>query len=275
MKTRVFLFSAAVLFAAEARAQVPAPAPRLPGQVPDVEVLPKLGNRVPLELVFRDESGAERPLADYFGKRPVVLALVYYECPMLCTMVLNGLVRGLKPLSIDPGREMEVVVVSIDPGEAPALAAQKKKAQLAMYGRPETAAGWHFLTGREEAIASLARAVGLGYVYQPEIDQYAHAAAITVLTEEGRVSRYLYGIDYAPRDIQLAVAEASELRVASVADRLLLLCFHYDPVAGKYGFAIMSGVRFAGVLTVVGLGLVIGAMVRRERRGRAAKPAEA
>jgi protein SCO1/2 len=236
---------------------------------PEVDVQAKLGASIPLELSFTDEKREEIKLGKYFGERPVILALVYYECPMLCTMVLNGLTRGLKPLSLDPGRDFEVVVVSIDPSEPPSLAAQKKKVQLGVYGRANTAGGWHFLTGRKENIDRLASAVGLGYVYQADIDQYAHAAAITVLTEEGKVSRYLYGVDYAPRDLKLALAEATELKVAAFTDRLLLLCFHYDPIAGKYGFAIMSVIRAAGVLTVLALAGTILTLIRRERRGRA------
>lgn len=237
---------------------------------PKVEVEPRLGSQLPLNTLFADESGAEVPLGQYFNERPVVFALVYYECPMLCTMVLNSLVRGLKPLSLDPAKDFEVVVLSIDPDEPPSLAAQKKKAQLAMYDREHTDAGWHFLTGRRENIDRVATALGLGYVYQADIDQYAHAAAVTVLTPQGKVSRYLYGVDYAPRDLKLALVEAAELKIASVADRLLLLCFHYDPIAGKYGFAIMSAIRAAGVLTVLGLGTFIITMIRRERRSRPA-----
>lgn len=245
------------------------------GKIPDVEVAPHLGAQLPLELSFADENGASIALRDYFGgdiqsaKKPVILALVYYECPMLCTMVLNGLVRGLKPLSLSPGKDFEVVVLSIDPGETPALALQKKKTMTAMFARPASDAGWHFLTGGQTEIEKVARAVGLGYVYQPELDQYAHAAAITVLTSEGKVSRYLYGVDYAPKDLKLAVVESSEGKIASFTDKLLLLCYHYDPINGKYGFAIMSALRAAGVLTVFGIVGAIFGMVRRERKNRA------
>lgn len=243
--------------------------PRLPGQVPAVEVEPKLGATLPLELIFTDELGEQVKLESYFGLRPVILVLAYYECPMLCTLVLNSVVRGLKPLSLTPSQDFEVVILSIDPREKPSLAARKKKTQLAMYNRPAGDGGWHFLTGAEENIEKVARAVGLGYVYQPEIDQYAHAAAISILTPQGKVARYLYGIDYAPKDLKLAILEGSQNKVATFTDKLLLLCYHYDPVAGKYGLAVMSILRAGGVLTLLGLGGAIFAMVRRERRAGA------
>jgi protein SCO1 len=258
------LFAAAPAFAQ----YYPAAKPELEERVPKVEVEPRLGATLPLELPFVDETGTEIELRKYFGLRPVILAMVYYECPMLCTMVLNGLMRGLKPLSMNPGQDFEVVVISIDPRETPTLAARKKKAQLAMYARPARNAGWHFLTGREQEIEKVARAVGLGYVYQPDLEQYAHAAAVTVLTPEGKVARYLYGIDYAPKDLKLSVLDASQEKVASVADRMLMLCFHYDPISGKYGFAIMNAIRAGGLLTMLGIGGAIFAMVRRERRKR-------
>jgi protein SCO1 len=243
-----------------------APPPRLTGQMPDVEVEPKLGARVPLDLAFRDERGRPIRLGEYFGERPVILALAYYECPMLCTLVLNGLVRGLKPLSLEPGRDFEVVVVSIDHEETSKLAAAKKRTYLSQYGNTRTADGWHFLTGEKDAIAVLAKSVGFGYVYQPEIDQWAHGAGVTILTPNGVVSRYLYGVEYAPRDLKLSLVEASDEVIATAVDRLLLLCFHYDPIAGKYGLAIMSGLRAGAVLTVLGLIGFVVLMLRRERK---------
>lgn len=239
----------------------------------EVRVDQRLGERVPLELRFRDESGAEVALGSYFGARPVLFALVYYECPSLCTMVLNGLVDGVRAVGFTPGADFEVVIASIDPGETPELAAAKKQAYLERYGRPETAAGWHFLTGAQEAIAALADAAGFRYVYDPNIDQYAHAAVVYTLTGDGVLSRYLFGIDYPARDLRLALVEASEGQIGSLSDAVLLRCYHYDPAAGRYGLAIFTALRIAAAATLLGLGGMIFWFLRRERRAQ--RPAEA
>jgi len=230
----------------------------------------KINQPLPLGLKFRDEAGREVALGDYFGRRPVVLALVYYECPMLCTFVLNGLVKSLKVLKFEPGREFDVVVVSFNPAETPALAAEKKAAYLREYGRAATAAGWHFLTGEPEAIAALTEAAGFRYFYDEKSEQFAHASGIMVATPEGKLFRYFYGIEYAPRDLRLALVEASAGKLGTVVDQVLLYCFHYDPETGKYGVLINRIIRLAGTGTALALGIFLFVMFRRERRGAAA-----
>ena len=236
-----------------------------PGLLSRIGIDQKLNGQVPLDLTFTDEQGRDVRLAEYFGKRPVILALVYYECPMLCTQVLNGLVSALGTLKFDVGREFDVVAVSINPKEGPGLASQKKAAYLERYGRPETAAGWHFLTGREAAIARLADAVGFRYAYDETIKQYAHGAGVELLTPKGTISRYFYGIEFAPRDIRFGVIEASEERVGTIVDDVLLLCYHYDPATGKYGATVVGLVRIGAVATVVVFLAFLFVSLRRER----------
>lgn len=245
---------------------VPGGAVGLPPLVKAVGLDQRLGQPVPTTLVFRDDTGRPVRLGDLFGRRPVLLALVYYRCPMLCSQVLSGLVHGLRPLPLEPAREFDVVVASIDPREGPELAAAKKRASLTDYGRPHTAPGWHFLTGGGEAVAALARAVGFRYVYDRDRDQFAHPAAAVVLTPDGRVARYLLGIEFAPRDLRLSLVEASSGRIGTPVDRVLLFCYRYDPTAGRYSLAILTLVRAAGIATVTILVLFIATMVRRERR---------
>ncbi|MEZ5319200.1 MAG: SCO family protein [Vicinamibacterales bacterium] len=241
----------------------------------EVGIDQKLDAQIPLDLTFTDEAGREVRLGDYFGQRPVILAMVYYECPMLCTLVLNGLVGSVEPLDFTPGQDYEVVVLSFDPGETPALAAQKKELYLKRYGRPQTSAGWHFLTGREERIRQLADAIGFRYTYDASIDQYAHPAAITILTPQGHVSRYLFGIEFAPRDVRLGLVEATAGQIGTVIDQALLFCYHYDPATGKYGLVVMNLIRLGGLLTLVALGGGIFLSVRRERRQQSAVPGTA
>ncbi len=224
-----------------------------------------LNAQVPLDLVFTDETGRDVRLGDYFGKRPVVLALVYYECPMLCTEVLNGLTAAIGVLNFEVGREFDVVAVSFNPKEGPELAAQKKANYLKRYGRPQTAAGWHFLTGKEESIRRLTETVGFRYVYLPENGQYAHGAAVEVLTPRGVISRYFYGIEYSPRDLRFGIMEASEERIGSPVDNVLLLCYHYDPNTGTYAAAILRMVRVGGALVLAGLLTFLFVSLRRER----------
>jgi len=228
----------------------------------------KLNSEVPLDLQFRDESGKQVRLGDFFGKKPVVLSLVYYECPMLCTLVLNGMLTSFKVLAFDVGKEFEVVTVSFNPREKPELAAAKKQSYLRRYGRPDGDKGWHFLTGDEDQIAKLADSVGFRYTYDPKTEQYAHASAIMVLTPQGHVARYYYGIEYAPRDLRLGLIEASANKIGSPVDQVLLYCFHYDPLTGKYGLVIRNVLRLSGIVTLVVLGGFIALMLRRERAAK-------
>jgi protein SCO1/2 len=243
------------------------PAGERPNLLRDVGFDQKLDAQLPADLPFRDETGRTVRLGDYFGRRPLLLALVYYECPMLCTQVLNGLVAALDVLKFDAGREFDVVAVSFNPREGPGLASAKKRAYVERYGRPGTESGWHFLTGSEASIAALTRAVGFRYAWDPEIKQYAHAAGAIVVTPDGRVSKYFYGIEFSPRDLRLGLIDAADRRIGTPVDQLLLYCYHYDPTTGKYGLAAMTAVRIGGVLTVLGLVAFWVAMWRHERRG--------
>ena len=234
-------------------------------QLGEIGIDQRLGEDLPLELVFNDESGKSVALREYFGMQPVILALVYYECPMLCTQVLNGLMQSLRILSFEAGREFQVLAVSIDPGEGPALAAAKKQEYTRQYNREGTAKGWHFLTGTQDQIDRLAEAVGFRYQYDEETDQYIHAAGVMVLTPEGQLARYFYGIEFPPRDLRLGLVEAAANQIGSPVDQLLLLCYQYDPATGKYGLVILNSLRIAGLLTVVVLGTFIVVMLRRER----------
>jgi len=235
----------------------------------------KLGRQVPLDLVFRDEEGKEVRLGDYFSGRPVILSLAYYGCPMLCGLALQGLASSLKPLQYDAGREFDVVTVSFDPTETPADARAAKPGYLELYGREGAAAGWHFLTGGEEEIRRLTESVGFRYKWDETAKEYAHATGIILMTPEGKVARYLFGIDYAPKDLRLGLVESAGGRIGSVADRLLLLCYQYDPHTGRYSATAMNVVRAGALAGVAGLGTFLIVMVRREsrERGRRARPA--
>lgn len=225
-----------------------------------------LNAQIPLDLTFRDEQGRTVKLGDYFQGKPVVLTLVYYRCPMLCTQVLNGLLESSQAVPLTMGADYHVVSVSIDPRETTAMARAKKKRYAESYHRPGADEGWHFLTGIEPAIKQLTRAAGYRYVYDSKTDQYAHASGIVILTPSGRISRYLYGTDYAPDDLKLALIEASQQQIGTLSDRFLLLCYHYDPATGKYGFAIENAIRAAGVTTMIVMGGFLWVMFLRERR---------
>lgn len=240
----------------------------LPEPLREVRIDQQLNAQVPLDLVFKDEEGRAVPLSAYFGRKPVVLGLVYYQCPMLCTMILNGTLRAVRALSLEAGEDFEIVSVSFDPREGPELAAPKKAEYVRRYGREGGRRGWHFLTGEEDAIRKLTDTVGFYYKYDPATGQYAHASAIIVLTPEGRVARYLYGIEYAPRDLRLALVEASAGRIGTPVDQALLYCFHYDPETGKYGLLIMNIIRILGSATVISLAAFILIMFRRDRKKR-------
>jgi protein SCO1/2 len=233
----------------------------------------KLGSSVPLDLRFKDDTGQGVRLGDYFGKKPVVLSLNYYGCPMLCTVTLNGLASALNVLtSFDAGREFEIVTVSFDPTETPVLAAQKKTSYLARYKRPTAEAGWHFLTGEKASIDALTQAVGFRYTWDEETKQFAHPAGVVVLTPDGRISRYLYGIEYAPKDLKLALMESSTGRIGSFVDQAILYCYQYDPMTGRYSTSILRVMRTAAILTVAALAAFIALSLRREK---AAAPASA
>jgi protein SCO1/2 len=233
---------------------------------PDVGFDQRLGEQVPLNLIFTDETGKTVQLKEYLGEKPVILSLAYYDCPMLCTLVLNGLVRTLRTLSFSAGNEFNVITVSFDAREKPPLAAEKGKTYLQAYNRPGAEKGWHFLTGDEESIQKLTHAVGFRFKYDQASHQFAHASGIVVLTPEGKISHYFYGIEYAPRDVRLGLVEASAGKIGSAVDQILLLCFHYDPAAGKYGLMIMRIVQVSGLLTMLALGSYIFIMLRRERK---------
>ena len=237
-----------------------------PAILKEIGIDQKLDAKLPLEAEFSDEAGAPVTLGKYFGARPVVLALVYYRCPMLCTQVLNGLAGSLQGVNFAPGKEYDVVVVSFDPGETPAMATERKANFVSRYIRTVDAKNIHFLTGRESSIKALTSAVGFRYAWDDATKQFAHPAAITIATADGRVSRYLYGVEVAPRDLKVAMVEASKCRVGTLVEKALLFCYHYDPETGRYGFVIMNIVRAAGALTVLALGFGIVRSLRRERR---------
>jgi protein SCO1/2 len=242
------------------------PADVRPAALREVGIDQRLGESVPLDAAFKDDHGRDVTLGDYFGEKPVVLVMTYFECPMLCTLVLNGLTKTLKTMRFEPGKEFEVVAVSFDPRDTPETAAAKKAAYVADYGRAATADGWHFLTGGPESIARVATAVGFRYRWIPEEKQFAHAAAIMVATPEGRLARYFYGVEYAGRDLRLGLVEAADRRIGSAVDAVLLFCYRYDPATGKYGAIALNLVRAGGVATVLAIGAFMTVMLRREHR---------
>ena len=242
--------------------------PALPPILKKVGFDQRLNETIPLETVFRDEDGREVKLGEYFGAQPVVLVMAYYRCPMLCTQVLNGLVEGLRESRLTMGQDFRVVTVSFDPSDSPKMAVAKKANYIRAYADPKAAADWHFLTGTQPSIDRLAQAIGFRYAYDAASDQYAHAAGIVVLTPSGRISRYFYDVHYSGRDLRLGLVEASQNRIGTAIDQVMLFCFHYDPTAGRYGAAIMNFVRAGGVLTMLGLGLFFVLLRRGERRRR-------
>lgn len=225
----------------------------------------RLNEQVPLDAVFTDEDGKQVQLTQYFGKRPVILVMVFYECPMLCTEILNGTLRMMQEMEFTAGQEYEVVTISIDPREGPVEAMGKKSQYLRRYNREGTWGSWHFLTGQDDEIHRVADAIGYKYFYDEETAQYVHASGITVLTPTGRVSRYFYGVQYNAGDVRLGLVEASANKIGSPVDKLLLFCYHYDPSSGKYNVAVMSFVRVFGVFTVLAM---IGGFFMLMRRDR-------
>ncbi|MBX3288734.1 MAG: SCO family protein [Acidobacteria bacterium] len=240
----------------------------LPAPLKKTGIEQKLGGHLPLEAVFKDENGKAVKLGEYFNNgRPAILALVYYECPMLCNQVLNGLTGTLKGINLDAGKDYDVIAVSFDAKEndIPDLAKNKKAGYMERYGRPGTENGWHFLTGDQAAIDAITEAAGFSYEWDEKSEQFAHASGIMIITPDGTLSRYFYGIDYAPRDVRLGLVESAENKVGSVTDQLLLYCFHYDPSTGKYGFAILSTLRIAAVATLLGMAAMGFVFWRRGR----------
>jgi len=237
-----------------------------PVKLPDVGFDQKLGEELPLDALFTNEEGEVVRLGDLLEGKPAVLALVYYECPMLCTFILNGLVEGLEELKFTVGDEFNAIAVSFNPRETPELARKKKENYLKGYSRTSTGSGWHFLTGGEDAISRLTQAAGFRYSFEEKSGQYAHPSGIMVVTQEGKIARYLFGISYPVRDLQFALMEASEKRIGSFTDQILLSCYHYNPVTGKYGLAIMNIVRAGGLMTVLAIFLFIFVNVRRDLR---------
>jgi protein SCO1 len=226
----------------------------------------RLNEQLPLETTFHDESGRTVRLGDYFNEKPVILALVYYTCPMLCSEVLNGLTTSVRMLKFTAGKEFDVVAISINPRETPADALSKRAVYLQRYRRPESEPGWHFLTGEEPAIQAVAKAAGFRYTWDPSIQQYAHASGIMVVTPQGKLAQYYYGIEYSPRDLRLGLVQASENKIGSLVDQLLLYCYHYDPATGKYSAIVMRIVRLAGAATALGIGVLVLVLFRRERQ---------
>lgn len=257
---------ASLLTAAALPALAQSSSPMLPK---DVAFDQKLGAAVPLDLAFRDESGKSVALRDYFGKKPVVLSLVYYGCPMLCGMSMTGLASTMKALAWSAGEEFEVVTVSFDPTEGPEQARAKKDELLGVYRRASGPRGWHFLTGDEAAIKALTSSVGFRYVWDGEQKQFAHATGLVVLTAEGKISRYLFGIDVPAKDLKLSLIEAAGGTIGGPVGQLLLLCYHYDPKIGRYGAAAVNLMRAGGVLTIAGIGGFVFLLNKRRRRDEA------
>ena len=253
---------------AAAMAQMGQPANRV---FTNVGIDQNLNQQIPLELTFRDEDGQPVTLSSYFGTKPVVISLVYYRCPMLCTQVLNGMVETFKTIKFTAGKEFDIITVSIDPSETHELAAQKKEQYIEEYGRPEVGKGWHFLTGDQEEITKLAKSVGFRYEYDEKTKQFAHASGIMVATPEGKLARYLYGIEYPAKDLTFSLMEAAQNKIGSPVDKLLLLCYHYDPTTGKYGVLVTNLLRGGGVLMILLVGGFMLINLRRERRLKTAR----
>ncbi len=271
MNARPILVATVLLVAcASARAQLtPASVPpkSLPPALQNVGFDPQLDARLPLDLPFTDETARIVHLANYFGRKPVVLAFVYYNCPMLCNQVQESLVGALKMISFTAGKEYEVILVSIDPRETPDMAAEKKLRALSRYARPESSSGWHLLVGSPESVVALTRAANFRYTFDERTNLFAHASGILVLTPQGRISRYFFGIDYPPRDVRLGLVEASANKIGTPADRLVLFCYQYDPASAKYSATILGVVRLGGLVTVLAILVGIALLRRPERLG--------
>jgi protein SCO1/2 len=269
-----FRFQAAMLLALAGIVASSAKAQQVstPAILSKVGITQNLNARIPPGLMFRDETGNSVRIGDFFGRKPIVLSLVYFDCPALCTEVLNGELRTMKAISLDLGKDFDAVTVSFEPKDTPALAKAKRDVYAGQYGRPEAAYHWHFLTGDQQSIGTLTNVVGFHYAYDSSIRQYAHAAAILVLTPDGRIDRYFYGVIYPARDLRLGLVEASEGKIGTLTDHALLYCYQYDPMTGKYGVVVMNVLRAAGGLTVLLLGIFMAMMFLRERKKPSAVP---
>jgi protein SCO1 len=243
----------------------------MPPVLQNVGFEPQLNAQLPLDLAFRDESGRDVHLRDYFSRRPVVLALVYYGCPMLCNQTEQGVVGALRMLSFNPGRDYDVVFVSFDPRESPDMAAQRKASAMEHFRRPDTAAGWHFLTGSKESIGALTSAANFRYSFDEKSNLFAHAAGIMLLTPDGRISRYFYGVEYPARDLRLGLVDASAGKIGTPIDRALLFCYQYDPTSARYSASILKIIRLCGVLTILAMVAAFFIFRRRDREIAAAR----
>jgi protein SCO1 len=241
------------------------PASVRPPYLENVGIEQHLDAQVPPDLAFVDESGHPVKMGDYFGRKPVILNLVYYTCPMLCGETLAGLTGAMRLVKFDVGKEYDVVTVSFNPHETPEMAAAKKQDYLKRYGRANAASGWHFLTGSPDSINALTKTVGFQYQYDPRINQYAHATAIMVLTAQGHISRYFYGVDFPPKDLRMGLVEASEGKIGNAVDQVLLYCYHYDPATGKYGAVVTNMLRLGAGVTIVLLGGLLLILFRLEK----------
>jgi protein SCO1 len=256
------LVSAPALGQGMTKGMMSPPANVRPPGLKNVGIEQHLDEQIPPDLNFRDETGRPIRLGDYFGKKPMILNLVYYNCPMLCGEVLSGLESSLRVLKFDVGKEFDVLTVSFDPRETPDLATKKKAEFLKRYGRPGAAEGWHFLTGPQESIDALTKAAGFQYQYDPKTGQFAHATAIMVLTPEGKIAQYYYGVEYAPKDLRLGLIQASENKIGTLADQVLLYCYHYDPTTGKYGAIISRVLQLSALATILALGIFMTVLIR-------------
>ncbi len=231
-----------------------------------VTIEQNLNSPVPLDLLFHDETGQTVPLRTYFGEKPVIFSLVYFKCPSLCPMSLRETVTSLRRMPLQVGLDYNVVVVSFDPSDTPAAALEKKNEYAKMFGRAGFNSGWHFLTGSQESISRLASAIGFGYRWDEATKQYVHASGIMVATPEGRISRYFFGIDYAPADLRLALADAAKHKISRPVDFILQFCFHYDPTQGKYTLAIINILKVAGTFTVLGIAALVYYLMRKDKQ---------
>ena len=278
MKKTAYIFGIAALlaFAGAAQAQtipdnVGSPAATMPGPLQNVGFEPPLNGQMPLDLHFRDESGRDVQLREFFGHKPVVLAFVYYICPMLCDQIQMGVVGSLRMLSFNPGRDYEVVFISFDSRDTPEAAAGKKQLDLGHFHRPETASGWHFLTGSQESIEAAARAANFRFRFDEKSNTFAHASGVLILTPDGRISRYFYGIEYPGRDMRLGLVDASAGKIGSPIDHVLLFCYHYDPTTAKYSASILRVMRLGGIVTII---CIVGGILIFRRRETHSAPAK-